>query len=230
MRLSRSFSIALGVLVLGTNDSLASDDDMMTFFQADRLEYREDGWLWDAQGWIGGDYHKLWWKTEGELGDDSDDEAELQLLYSRAYSAFFDLQFGLRHDIDPQPSRTYLVAGFQGLAPQWIEIDAAAFISEEGDFTARIEAEYELLLTQRLVLQPRFEIELAAQEVSELHIGSGITSTELGLRLRYEIRREVAPYIGLSWRESYGGTADLLQAAGEDDDSLSVVAGIRLWF
>jgi len=219
-------------LLLGTVAAHADDDRSLVFVQADRLEYRGDDstWLWDMQGWIGGDYRKFWWKTEGEIDDGSAQEAELQLLYSRAISPFFDLQLGLRHDFDPEPSRSFVVVGFQGLAPQSIEIDAAVFISEDGDISARFVAEYELLLTQRLVLQPRFEIDFALQDVPELGLGGGVTSTDLGLRLRYEIRREVAPYIGISWQKSYGDTANYLEIAGKDANSFSVLAGIRLWF
>ena len=217
---------------MATVPAQADEHDTLVLVQADRLEYQRDDstWLWDLQGWIGNDYRKFWWKTQGEFDDGPTDEAELQLLYSRAISPFFDLQVGLRHDIDPEPSRSFVVAGIQGLAPQWIEIDAAAFISEDGDISARFEAEYELLLTQRLVLQPRFEIDLALQDVPELQLGSGVTNTDIGLRLRYEIRREIAPYVGISWQKFYGGTADFLETAGEDDDSFSVLAGIRFWF
>ena len=120
--------------------------------------------------------------------------------------------------------------GVQGLAPYWFEVDAAAFVSDDGDVSARLEAEYELFLTQKLILQPRAELDFAVQDVPELGIGSGLSTAEAGLRLRYEFRREFAPYIGVSWRRAFGETADFTRADGEDVESISFVAGLRLWF
>lgn len=202
----------------------------------DRFEYQSnegDGlWLWDAQGWYGGDIHKLWIKTEGEYlaAGGGLEEAELQALYSRAISPFFDLQLGYRIDLEPDPERHFAVLGVQGLAPQWFEVDAAAFVSDEGDISARLEAEYDLLLTQRLILQPRAELDVAVQDVSGYGVGSGLGRVAAELRLRYEIRREFAPYVGISWRRKLGDTADFAREAGEDVGVLSLVAGVRLWF
>ena len=210
----------------------AADDDLYYFVQADRLEYSEspDALIWDLQGAVGDDYHKLWIKAEGGYADSAVEENELQLLYSRAFTPFFDWQAGLRHDLDPDPSLSYLAVGIQGLAPQWFEIDAAVFLSENGDASIRFEAEYDLLLTQRLVLQPRFEAELSFDDVPERALGSGVASTDLDLRLRYELHRKFAPYVGVSWTRLYGETADLAEAAGDDADDVSVVVGIRAWF
>ena len=207
-----------------------------TFIQAEHLEYQTNNgdplFLWDAQGWYGGDLNKLWVKTEGEydLKGGFFEEAEVQALYSRAITSFFDAQIGFRHDFEPDPSRNFAVIGLQGLAPYLFEIDAAMFISGDGDVSARIEAEYEFLLTQRLILQPRTELNFAAQDVAALDIGAGLSTAELGARLRYEIRREIAPYIGVSWERSVGQTADFARLAGEDVQSTSFVAGLRLWF
>lgn len=210
----------------------AADDDLFTFVQSDRLEYVDDGGgvLWDIQGWAGTDYHKLWAKAEGERFDGVTENNELQLLYSRAHTPFFDLQVGLRHDAATGPSRTHLVVGLQGLAPQWFEVDGALFLSEDGDWSGRLEAEYDLLLTQRLVLQPRLELEFALQDAPEFGVGSGLTETDLSLRLRYELHRKFAPYVGVAWERLYGGTARAAQVAGNDDDVVSLVAGLRLWF
>lgn len=207
-------------------------EPVIWYMQADRLEFQEqpDEWLWDAQGWIGRDERKLWWKTEGHADGSAVEEAEIQLLYSKAISPFFDLQFGLRHDLEPDPNRTFAVFGVQGLAPQWFEIDAAAFLSDDGDLSARFEAEYDIRLTQRLILQPRFELNLGASDVPELGLASGVRGSDLGLRLRYEIRREFAPYAGVSWRKAWGGTADMIEMSGGDDDFLTFVAGVRFWF
>lgn len=205
------------------------------FAMTDRLEAQigggEEAMLWDGQGWYGGDINKLWIKTEGEYSFDSGefDEAEAQALWSRAITRFFDFQAGVRHDFEPA-GKTYGVVGVQGLAPYWFEVDAAAFISEDGDLTARIEAEYELLLTQRLILQPRAELNLAAQDVPELEIGGGVSNFDAGLRLRYEIIREFAPYIGVEWRGSFGDTAGFVRAAGGDPKRAVFVAGLRAWF
>ncbi|MGK7345442.1 MAG: copper resistance protein B [Candidatus Nitrospinota bacterium M3_3B_026] len=211
------------------------DDQTFTFFQTDRLEYRahdgDDGYLWDAQGWIGTDPHKLWLKTEGEgaFGEELE-KAEVQALYSRILTPFFDVQAGVRQDLESGPNRTYGVVGLQGLAPYWFEVDGAFFVSNKGDVTARIEAEYELLFTQRLILQPRAELNFAFQDVDELGIGSGLSTAELGARLRYEITRQFAPYIGVSWERSVGDTADFVRAEGGDPGTTSFVAGLRLWF
>lgn len=202
---------------------------------ADRFELRagdgEEEYLWDLQGWYGGDIHKLWLKTEGEgTFGERVETVELQALYSRAVTPFFDLQAGVRHDLRPDPERSHLVLGLQGLLPYVFELDAAAFLSEKGDLTARLEGEYDLQLTQRLILQPRVELNAAAQSVPELGIGSGIGSVEAGLRLRYEIRRELAPYLGLAWEGKIGDTADFARAAGEERRSWSLVLGVRTWF
>jgi len=212
--------------------AMGDDDDIYTFIQADRLEYAESDSeiVWDLQGWVGDDYRKLWVKSEGEYADGAIGENEIQVLYSRAWTPFFDWQAGIRHDTDPDPSRTSFVLGLQGLAPQWFEIDAAMFLSEDGDLSARLEAEYDLLLTQRLVFQPRFEVEAAASSVPDLGIGSGLGSTELGVRVRYEFSRKFAPYLGVNWTRLHGNTADLAAAAGESDSDTSAIIGIRLWY
>lgn len=202
--------------------------------QGDRVEYQgrqgSDGYLWDVQGYYGGDTDKLWLKSEGE-GDFGQnlEEAEVQALYSRAIGPWFDLQTGVRQDLAPV-DRTYAVVGVQGLAPYLFEVDAAAFLSARGDLTARIEGEIDQRITQRLILQPRAEVNLAAQDVPELGIGSGIDSVEAGIRLRYEITREFAPYIGVEQNWKFGGSADYARAAGEDPSVTSFVAGIRFWF
>ena len=205
------------------------------FVMADRFEWQSadavPSLLWDAQGWYGGDLNKLWIKTEGDYDDDAGEveEASVQALWSRAVAPFFDLQAGVRHDAEPD-GLTHGVLGVQGLAPYWFEVDAAAFVSGQGDLTARLEAEYELLLTQRLVLQPRAELELSAQRIPDLHLGSGATGFDLGVRLRYEIKREIAPYVGVEWQSALGATADMAEASGTDPSRTAFVAGLRLWF
>ena len=201
----------------------------------DRLEYRArdggDGYAWDAEGWYGGDYDRLWIKSEGEgkFGE-SPEQAEVQALYSRAIDPWFNLQAGLRHDFRPDPERTHLVFGIQGLAPYWFEVDGSLFLSDKGDLTARLEAEYDQRITQQLILQPAVEIDLALQDVPELGIGAGLSSAEAGLRLRYEIVPEFAPYVGVEYERAFDDTADFARAAGEDVGGWSLLVGLRTWF
>ena len=200
------------------------------FVQADRLEYQEnaDAWLWDLQGWYGGDINRLWWKFEGEREDGASAESELQLLYSRAISPYFDAQFGARYE--DEPGETSLVIGIQGLAPYRFEIDTALFVTENGDVLLSAELERDLLFTQRLILQPRLEISAAAQDIDDRAISSGVTDAAVGVRLRYEIRREFAPYLGVSWQRTFGNGSRALRAAGEDDTTTTFVLGARFWF
>lgn len=217
--LKKSHGDQMSSLVLGERFELHSDDD-------DPMA------VWEGQGWIGGDVQKLWIKTEGEYETEAGrfEEAELQALYSRAVSPFWDLQVGFRHDVRPGPARTYAVVGAQGLAPYWFELDGALFISEKGDLSARVEAEYELRLTQRLILQPRVELNAALSDDAAVGIGSGLSAVTAGLRLRYEVTRELAPYVGVSWEKPFGKTRGFARADDELDRSFSWVAGVRFWF
>lgn len=209
-------------------------DFALFWFQADRAELQmrdgTDGYLWDLQGFYGSTTDKFWFKSEGEgsFGQAVED-LEVQALYSRAIAPFFDLQAGIRQDL-AGPDTTHAVIGIQGLAPYMFELDAALFLSHRGDITARLEAELDQRITQRLIVQPRAELNLAAQDVPELSIGAGIDSFELGVRLRYEIIREIAPYIGVeqSWR--VGRSADFARARGDDPSVTNFVIGMRLWF
>lgn len=218
----------------GMSEAPGHHEPLVGHVLVDQLEQRwqdgEESVDWSAQAWYGGDYHKLWLKTEGEYRDDEIEEAEVQLLYSRLISHFWDVQAGVRRDFRPEPARSYGVIGLQGLAPGLFELDLQGFLSTEGDVSARVEAEYDLLITQRLILQPALEINAAAQTVEELGIGSGINDVELGLRLRYEIKREFSPYIGVSWNKKLGNTADIAHREGESTDDFAIVAGLRVWF
>ena len=204
-------------------------------FRAERLEAGfSDGketYGWEADFFYGEALDRLWIKTEGEGAFGGElEHGEIQALWGHAISPFFDLQAGLRYDFAPDPERAHLVLGVQGTAPHWIEIDAAAFLSDEGELTARIEAEYDLRITQRLILQPLVEVELSAQDIPELGIGAGLSTTEVGLRLRYEIVPEFAPYIGAEWEQAYGKTADFREAVGHDAGGVRFLAGLRIWF
>lgn len=205
-----------------------------SWLQVDRLEAQmregRNGYVWDVQGYVGGPAQRLWFKSEGEgeFGEGIED-AEVQALWSRAIDPFWDIQLGLRQDI-AGPSTTHAVIGVQGHAPYMFEIDAALFASHRGDLTARVEAEVDQRITRRLILQPRAEISLSAQDIPGLGIGAGLDKIEVGARLRYEIVREFAPYIGIeqSWRT--GQSADFARAAGHGASSTSLIAGVRFWF
>ena len=202
----------------------------------ERLEYRSNEGdpllILEGQGWVGGDLRKLWLKTEVEYEtrERRVEKAEAQALYSRAITPFWDFQVGLRRDFRPDPSATYAVVGAQGLAPHWFEIDGQLFLSDGGDVSARLEAEYEFLLTQRLVLQPSIEIDVALSDDEDAGVGAGLSTAEAGLRLRYEVIREFAPYVGVSWERAFGDTRNFAEADGEDGERISWVTGIRLWF
>lgn len=191
----------------------------------------EEGYAWNAQGWSGGDINRFWWKSEGEGAFGGEvEEAEIQALYSRAFRPFFDFQTGLRQTYRPEGDRTDLVVGIQGLAPYWFEVDGAVFLSNKGELTARGEAEYDQRITNRWIVQPRAEVVLSAEDIPELRIGSGLSSLQIGARLRYEFRKEFAPYVGVEWTRSFGNTADFLEADGRSAEDTRLVVGIRAWF
>lgn len=216
---------------------LVHDNKIFYTLLGDRLEHRfqqgDNALLYDLQAWIGNDYDKLWLKTEGEYNTSKakHEETSVEALYSRNISSFWDVQAGYRHDfVSEADDRNFAALGIQGLAPYWFEVEATSYVSDEGDISAAFEAEYDLLLSQRLILQPRFETELAVQDVEEYNIGSGITGFETGLRLRYEFSRKFAPYVGVSWEQSVGESKDLLQADGEQTNNTALVTGIKFWF
>jgi len=210
------------------------DDPLLTKLMIDQLEWRggddPDPLVLEAEAWIGRDLNKLWLKSDLEYVDDDTEEAELQLLYSRAVAPFWDLQLGWRRDIRPNPIRDWFAMGFKGVAPYWFEVDAAVFLGESGRSAARLDAEYELLFTQRLILTPELTLNLHGKDDPDTATGSGLSDLQLGLRLRYEIRPEFAPYIGLNWIRLFGGTADYARAEGADATDLQVVFGLRAWF
>lgn len=233
------------ILVLGVANAGAAEDhahvtnhDHLPLIGTFKVDHLENRWQngrnvlkWEAQGWYGGDTEKVWFNTEGEKpAGDGVEEAEFQLLYSRMWSEFWDVQAGVRHDMRPRPQTSYGVVGLKGVAPYFFEVNAQAFISEDGDISARLKAEYELLITQKLILQPSLEANASAQRVRELETGRGLADITLGLRLRYELVKEFAPYVGVNWERKLGGTASLARAHGEDPGSLSFVTGIRFWF
>lgn len=184
---------------------------------------------WDFDGWIGGDVNKLWLKSEGEVTDGDTEQAEFWALYSRNIDTFWDAQIGLRHDSAPSAT-SFLVAGFDGLAPYFFETEAHLLISDEGNVSARLHLENDFLITQRFILQPYFEANVYAQDVEDYEVGAGLSDGELGLQARYEITRNVAPYLDLRYERKFGETSSIARHHGEDNDDLIACIGVRLMF
>jgi copper resistance protein B len=209
------------------------DDAPLAMVLLDQLEWREiddaDATVWELDAWYGDDYSKLWFETEGQRID-GEEEGRVELMWDRIVSSWWNMQVGVRQDFGAGPSRTWLDLGVQGLAPHFFEIDTAIYVGEQGRTALRFSGERDLLITQRLILQPELEFRLYGKSDPENGIGSGMSNVEIGLRLRYEFRREFAPYVGLHWERKFGETADLAREAGEDADELSLVAGVRVWF
>lgn len=190
----------------------------------------KDGFRWEGQGWYGGDINRFVLKSEGEgTRGEGVESAELQGLYSRAIGVYTDAQVGIRQDFEPH-SRSYATIGLQSMLPYWFDVEGALFLSTKGELLGRLEGTYDLLLTNRLILQPRAELNFAAQNTAETRTGSGLSNAELGLRLRYEITREFAPYIGVSWDQQVGQTSNYSRALGRDTGATSFVFGVRTFF
>ena len=196
-----------------------------------KIADRHTGYKFEADAWFGGDINRLVVKADGE-GDfgEAIDGVELKALYSRAIGPYFNLQAGVRQDLGVGPDRTYAVVGIEGLAPYWFEVDGYLYLSTQGEVRASASAEYDQRITQRLILQPKVEFDLSVQDIPELGIGSGLTSAEIGLRLRYEVAREFAPYVGIVREAKFGRAADFARAAGDDPSSTNLVVGVRAWF
>lgn len=209
------------------------DDAPFGMVLLDQLEWREiddaDAQVWEFDAWYGDDYNKLWFETEGERVEGKED-GRVELMWDRIISPWWSVQTGVRQDFGEGPSRTWLDLGVQGVAPYFLEIDAAIYIGEQGRAAFRFSGEYDMLITQRLVLQPELELNAYSESDPENAIGSGLADVEVGLRLRYEVRREFAPYVGVHWERKFGGTADFARAEGEDADEVAFVAGVRAWF
>ena len=184
----------------------------------------------DSRGWIGRDRDRLWFRAECDGEGGRVGEAQTHVLYGRQFARYWDLVGGIRQDFRPGPAQTWAAFGVQGLAPYWFDIEATGYIGASGRTRARFEVEYELLFTNRLVLQPLFEAELVGKSDPERGVGAGLSTTDLGFRLRYEIKREFAPYLGMTWSNKWGKTADFAEAAGENTGGARFVTGLRLWF
>jgi copper resistance protein B len=200
----------------------------------DKLEYAkgdgEHGQNIDVEAWYGNDWDKLWLKAEGERRDGQLQSLRKEALWDHAIAPFWSTQLGVRHDTGGGDSRTWAAFGVRGLAPYWFDTTATAYLRSGGALAARINVRYELLFTQRLILEPEVEANLYSKDDPARGIGSGLSDFQLGARLRYEIRRQFAPYIGVTWARSLGDTADYVRARGERTKTFQVVGGVRLWF
>lgn len=201
----------------------------------DQLEYAHDNHgndavFLDGQFWYGEDFNKLWLKTEGEYTHGRLEELRIEALWSHAISSYWNAQLGVREDFGEGPDRSWAAFGVQGLAPYWFDTEATLYVGQSGRTAARFQFEYEAPITQRLVLQPKFEVNLYGKDDPPHGTGSGLSDAELGFRLRCEFHREFAPYVGVVWRQRFGRTADLYRAQGEHATELQFVAGLHFWF
>jgi copper resistance protein B len=217
-----------------TGTHAAHDNTIQHYVLLDRLEgFDTDeggGMAWEAQSWIGTDRDKLWLRSEGERVGGHTEAANLEVLYGRAFARWWDAVVGIRHDFKPGQSQDFLAVGVIGMAPYKFEVEATAYLGERGQTAASVEFEYETLLTNRLILQPLVEVSLYGKDDPARGIGSGLSSVEAGLRLRYEFTRKFAPYVGVVHERVFGNTADLRRDEGEDIDDTHMVIGVRTWF
>ena len=221
-----------------------NDQQNRLFTLIDVLDYRpkisggqgHDDYRWDVEGWYGGDYNRLWFKSEGQRDTafKADYDVDFQLLYGRFIRKHYDLQMGSRVETQFFKGRNVTrglgVIGIEGLVPYNYEFESALFIDQDGKVSARLSFTKDLLLTQRLIFQTRFETNAAVQRVEKFTTGSGLNNLEFGARLRYEIRREFAPYIGISFDRSFGETATLVRQDGGDSSQVRFLVGVRAWF
>ncbi len=226
------------VLVVFLTSSAAfaggADDPLNFKIMINQLEYRDgDGQnptVFEGEAWIGKDLNKLWIKADIERTGGNTEESELQLLYSRAIAPYWDFQAGFRRDIRPTPTRDWVALGFKGLAPYFFELDAAIFLGDNGRSAFRFEGEYEILFTQKLILTPEITVDFYGKSDPDTATGSGLSQVSTGLRLRYEIRRQFGPYMGVFWSKKYGETADFARIAGSEVSDTKFVLGLRAWF
>jgi copper resistance protein B len=210
------------------------DRSLHYFVLFDQLEWQSvaggTGINIDSKAWIGRDRDRLWFRAEGDSEDGDVGEAQAHVLYGRQFSRWWDVVVGLRRDFRPDSPQTWAAIGVQGLAPYWFEIEATGYVGASGRTHARFEVEYEVLFTNRLILQPLVAAELFGKSDPERGVGAGLSTTDVGFRMRYEVRRELAPYVGVTWRSKWGKTADFAEAAGEDAGGARFVTGVRFWF
>lgn len=233
---SGGYRLGVGKYALGeTRHLMMADEHLFGSVLVDKLEWVHgsdaNATAYELQGRFGSTYDKAVLKAEGDVSKGRFEEARTELLWSHAVATFWDTQLGLRNDAGfGRPARNWVAFGVQGLAPYWFDVEATAYVGNSGRTALRLSSEYELLLTQRLILQPRLEANFYGKRDPELAIGSGLSSATVGLRLRYEISRQFAPYIGVERSQAFGSTADMIEAAGGRRGETRFVAGVRLWF
>ena len=233
---SGGYQLGVGQYAIGPNRSLhMADEHLFASVLVDRLEWvkgnESNAAAYEAQAWIGSSFNRLVIKAEGESERRKIHEARTELLWGHAIATYWDTQLGIRNDAGyGRPTRNWLAFGIQGLAPYWFEVDATGYIGTEGRTALRLSAEYELLITQRLILQPRIEANLYGKNDPEVGVGSGLSSGAVGLRLRYEFSRQFAPYIGIERYQTFGNTADMVRTSGGRSGETRFVAGVRMWF
>ena len=231
-----------GSLLVGAVSAVSAqvmDTKVYSLVLFDRAEYGYSGdanpVVWDAIGWVGGDFSRLWFRADGEhstVGDAMD--LDVQALYGRLLSPYWDVLIGAQLEVrrasGVTETRVQAVLGLEGLAPYWFEIEPTVYVSQDGDLSASLTATYDLFVTQRLIAQPRLDVRAAAQEVPRFGVGAGLNAVVTGLRVRYELRREVAPYVGVEWARRFAGTATLARTAGAGVAEQQVVGGVRVWW
>ena len=222
------------VVISATSPAHMEDDPLLVKLQINELEAGGgdggDFLAWNIDAWLGKDLHKLWVKSEGKRASGETENSELQLLYSRAVAPFWDLQIGWRKDWLPKPERNWLVLGFEGLAPYFIEVDSALFVGESNRAGLRIDAERELLLSRRVILKPEVELNFHSRNDPNTGTGSGLSEVEISLRLHYAVNRQFLPYVGVNWEKKIGNTADYARDEGEGSDDLQWFIGVSTWF
>lgn len=231
---TKIISALIGCALSSSIYAMGEDDPLVTKVMIEQLETRitdgDDPLVLEASAWIGKDLNKLMIKADVEQVKGVTHELELQALYSRAIDPYWDFQIGVRQDQKPAPEKNWLAFGFMGIAPYWFEVDSTLFLGESNQVGLRFSAEYEWMLTQRWVLSPEVEINLHSKDDEATGTGAGLSDSQVGLRLRYEVKREFAPYIGVNWNKKYGNTATFAEHEGEKVDDTQVVIGVRAWF
>ena len=231
---SAGTTLTEGPYALEGNERLTlADEHPFYALLGDRLEYNEqaNAGVFDLQAWYGTTFDRLVIKTEGDFSEGSIEENQTDILWGHAVSAYWDTQAGVSLDYNKEgENRQWLAFGLQGLAPYWFELDMTAYVGERGNTAFTLEAEYELLLTQKLIIQPRAEITLYGKNDKQNELGSGLSSSAIGFRVRYEFTRQFAPYIGVEWSNKFGNTADYATSSGQSNNNTAFVAGIKFWF
>lgn len=209
------------------------DEHNLHFINIENLEGvsgNHNGGAWDVQGWYGGDFNRLWMKSEGQRLAERTSDSKIEALWAHAILPFWDTQVGMRYDFSGGPSRQWLALGVQGISPYWFDIEATGYVGDAGRTAARVKAEYDLYLTQRLILKPEIELNLYGKADPERHIGAGLSDAQFDLRLRYEFTRSFAPYLGFVCDRKFGATATDVRRDGETAIDHRLVIGIQFFF